>query len=90
MEEVCKDIASKKSGVDYVGAYELMKHDKLKKECFENDFGNNHSNNRVVTAHSASAGKSFYSIENETSWQPHTQGGGKYISGEHLNRLKML
>jgi hypothetical protein len=30
---VCKDIAEKKA-VDYVGAYELLKHDKLKKEIF--------------------------------------------------------
>jgi hypothetical protein len=33
-DEVCKDVADKKS-VDYVGSYELMKHDKLKRECFE-------------------------------------------------------
>lgn len=32
-EQVCKDIAEKKA-VDYVGAYELLKHDKLKKEIF--------------------------------------------------------
>lgn len=33
-EEVCKDIAEKRS-FDYVGSYELIKHDKLKKECFD-------------------------------------------------------
>jgi hypothetical protein len=32
-EQVCKDIFEKKA-VDYVGAYELLKHDKLKKEIF--------------------------------------------------------
>ena len=32
-EEVCRDIEEKKS-VDHVGAYELMKHDKMKKQCF--------------------------------------------------------
>ena len=32
-EEVCNDISHKKS-IDYVGSYELMKHDKLKRECF--------------------------------------------------------
>lgn len=30
---MCKDITDKKA-VDYVGAYELLKHDKLKKEIF--------------------------------------------------------
>lgn len=33
-DEVAKDVADKKS-IDYVGSYELMKHDKLKRECFE-------------------------------------------------------
>ena len=33
-EEVCKDIAEKRS-CDYVGSYELIKHDKLKKDCFD-------------------------------------------------------
>ncbi len=32
-DEVCKDIIEKKS-VDYVGAYELIKHEKLKMKCF--------------------------------------------------------
>jgi hypothetical protein len=31
---VCRDILNKKN-IDYCGAYELMKHDKLKSECFE-------------------------------------------------------
>ena len=31
-EEVCQDIHEKKSA-DHVGAYELMKHDKMKKQC---------------------------------------------------------
>ena len=35
IDEVIKDIADKKTA-DYVGSYELMKHDKLKRECFEN------------------------------------------------------
>jgi len=34
MEQVCKDIAEKKA-IDYVGAYELIKHNKMKKECFD-------------------------------------------------------
>ena len=33
-QEVIKEILDKKN-VDYCGAYELMKHDKLKQECFE-------------------------------------------------------
>jgi len=33
-EEVCKDVSEKKAA-DYVGSYELMKHDKLKRECFD-------------------------------------------------------
>ena len=32
-DEVCQDIVEKKS-LDHVGAYELMKHDKMKKQCF--------------------------------------------------------
>ena len=32
-EEVCQDIHEKKSA-DHVGAYELMKHDKMKRQCF--------------------------------------------------------
>jgi len=32
-DEVCKDIADKRA-IDYVGSYELIKHDKLKRECF--------------------------------------------------------
>lgn len=33
-EEVCQDILNKRN-TDYCGAYELMKHDKLKSECFK-------------------------------------------------------
>ena len=32
-EEVCQDILDRKT-VEYVGAYELMKHDKMKMQCF--------------------------------------------------------
>ena len=32
-EEVCQDIVEKKS-LEHVGAYELMKHDKMKMQCF--------------------------------------------------------
>ena len=34
IEEVCHDIMNKRN-TDYCGAYELMKHDKLKSECFK-------------------------------------------------------
>lgn len=34
-DEVCQDILNKRN-TDYCGAYELIKHDKLKKECFKN------------------------------------------------------
>mmetsp|Transcript_9514 Transcript_9514/g.12962 ORF Transcript_9514/g.12962 Transcript_9514/m.12962 type:complete len:145 (-) Transcript_9514:1216-1650(-) len=69
-EEVCQDILDKKS-VEYVGAYELMKHDKLKMQCFNS------------TAHAASISQypsttsqasnshqsnSFFSIKNPASW----------------------
>ena len=33
-DEVCKDIENKRNN-DYCGAYELIKHDKLKNECFK-------------------------------------------------------
>lgn len=33
-DEVCQDILNKRN-TDYCGAYELMKHDKIKKECFK-------------------------------------------------------
>jgi hypothetical protein len=33
-DEVCKDILNKRN-TDYCGAYELMRHDKLKNECFK-------------------------------------------------------
>ena len=33
-DDVCQDILNKKN-TDYCGAYELMKHDKLKSECFK-------------------------------------------------------
>jgi carbon catabolite-derepressing protein kinase len=33
-EEVCQDILNKRN-TEYCGAYELMKHDKLKNECFK-------------------------------------------------------
>jgi hypothetical protein len=33
-DEVCQDILNKRN-TDYCGAYELIKHDKLKKECFK-------------------------------------------------------
>ena len=35
-DEVCQDILNKRN-TDYCGAYELMKHDKLKSECFKID-----------------------------------------------------
>ena len=33
-DEVCQDILNKRN-TDYCGAYELIKHDKLKNECFK-------------------------------------------------------
>lgn len=33
-EEVCQDILNKRN-TDYCGAYELIKHDKIKNECFK-------------------------------------------------------
>lgn len=33
-DEVCRDIENKRNN-DYCGAYELIKHDKLKNECFK-------------------------------------------------------
>lgn len=33
-EEVCNDIENRRNN-DYCGAYELIKHDKLKNECFQ-------------------------------------------------------
>ena len=35
-----------KRNTDYCGAYELMKHDKLKKECFKLDGPNGHKYHR--------------------------------------------
>ena len=61
-EQVCKDIKDRKS-YDYVGAYELMKHDKLKRQCFQKQ--SMHS----VGSMTASQQLKFYSIENPTSWQ---------------------
>lgn len=61
-DEVCKDIIEKKS-VDYVGAYELIKHEKLKMKCF-NDA--NAQNGRLTT-NQVSPDK-FFSIENPNSW----------------------
>ena len=33
-DEVCQDIMNKRN-TEYCGAYELMKHDKIKHECFK-------------------------------------------------------
>jgi hypothetical protein len=33
-DEVCQDILNKRN-TDYCGAYELIKHDKIKNECFK-------------------------------------------------------
>ena len=38
-DEVCQDILNKRN-TDYCGAYELIKHDKLKKECFKDQASN--------------------------------------------------
>jgi hypothetical protein len=35
-EEVCQDIVEKKC-VEHVGAYELMRHDKMQRQCFMSD-----------------------------------------------------
>ena len=58
-DEVCKDIIEKKS-VDYVGAYELIKHEKLKRKCFN-------SPNDWAMAQEMAANR-MYSIQNPTSW----------------------
>lgn len=67
-EEVCQDIADKKS-VEYVGAYELMKHDKMKKQCF--------TTGAQSPALADSSSSVFYSVMNPASWplvqSPHHQ-----------------
>jgi hypothetical protein len=76
---VCKDIYEKKA-VDYVGAYELLKHDKLKREIFnthtkQQDKGGDYRSraNSVSSGISqlpatvAYQGIQFYSIENAES-----------------------
>lgn len=45
-EEVSQDILNKRN-TDYCGAYELMKHDKLKNECFR--INKNEDNNMTDT-----------------------------------------
>jgi hypothetical protein len=47
MEQVARDIADKKS-IDYVGAYELIKHNKMKKECFESAAAQKSSESTVI------------------------------------------
>lgn len=43
-DDVCLDIENKRNN-DYCGAYELIKHDKLKNECFKTKNKDNNANN---------------------------------------------
>lgn len=51
---MCKDIAEKKA-IDYVGAYELIKHNKMKKECFYSE-----ANSGLRTPKSENTQQQFY------------------------------
>lgn len=92
-----KEILDKKN-VDYCGAYELMKHDKLKQECFEQDTpgeqikselstarSRSRSNSialSTVTAEEANKDRTFFSINNVNSWK--TQGKDSQFANERL------
>jgi hypothetical protein len=53
IDQVCKDILEKKA-IDYVGAYELIKHNKMKKECFDQQSKNEpHSSQKSDAAQKA-------------------------------------
>ena len=61
-DEVCKDITEKKP-IDYVGSYELIKHDKLKRGCFAG------LKDGERKAKLAADKESFYSVDNPSSWK---------------------
>ena len=61
---MCKDILEKKS-VEHVGAYELMKHDKMKRQCFTGDRAKSAT---VASNTDPKNARQFYSIINPTSW----------------------
>lgn len=69
-EEVCQDIQEKKS-VDHVGAYELMKHDKMKQDCFARLRPQGDSPNPQSSSQQ-DQNQQFYSIENPASWPAST------------------
>ena len=70
---MCKDISDKKA-IDYVGSYELIKHDKLKRECFANKAQETDGQNAGGRARLAADNDVFYSIDNPSSWKG---SGGK-------------
>jgi hypothetical protein len=90
VQEVIKDIADKKN-VDYCGAYELMKHDKLKQECFDSPVGRSsrtigsHSSNpqlNMVTAADQAIDTCFFSINNSATWK--CKGDRYLVSDYHI------
>ena len=60
-QDVCKDILEKKS-VEHVGAYELMKHDKMKRQCFTGDRAKSAMIASITDPKNA---RQFYSITNQ-------------------------
>lgn len=101
-EQVCKDIKDKKP-IDYVGAYELLQHDKLKKEIFNShtkqgapDKGGRsraNSSSSIVSQLPASvaySGQQFYSVEKAESRISPTQLTTKLVANYHSSHRKSL
>ena len=93
---MCKDIADKKA-IDYVGSYELIKHDKLKKECFAADkAADGERGPKGSKAMLAADTEAFYSIDNPASWKgtSKTQGqdavGSDGRGGKDLRNSRQL
>ena len=75
-EEVCQDILNKRN-TDYCGAYELIKHDKLKKEYFQSGNNNKKMNNYMMAA---SGGTPRQSENSDTDKKYKKKGTLKSIS----------
>ena len=102
-DDVCQDILNKKN-TDYCGAYELMKHDKLKSECFK--IKDPRASGKLSTTKKKKEGKlrsinvilsknkDAINDEEESKEQPKLQGITRskklVLSNSHLQRLNKI
>ena len=88
-EEVCQDILNKRN-TDYCGAYELMKHDKLKNECFKTDQKKDNKKKKLRSVNMIlQRNRDLMEEEHKGSGNPR-RSKKMFLSATHLKRLNNI